>query len=1200
MNKKSKIMLVLLSAAVMTAGAFGIAGCGGKDSAENAYEAYVTYAEEHGQEVMTYENWLETIKKTVYIKGDTGATGADGLTGQNGAAGAPGDPGKTVDDIRMSDDGKKVEFIFTDNTKDSVALPDDATHVHRFDGNVVTLIPVSEEEDRDGLGYMVCEENGVKHYELVIINKYYNITVTDTEGEPVEGVDVVINGARATTNANGLARVQGFGNYNEYIISIDALGYTTDHVYKTSGGATQSIVLNRSLTQHGTGYDIYYTFDAVGAYTVGVSVDDYADRVPIDIKIINDSSTPKKYKLKIDPSQGGDITNGSGDSVVNVNGEYTVALHAGESVALKLTIEYNKWYDDMTTPNDTLYYSVEFEELDAPEIGTEELPLMVMADETTEIPVIAGGDGWVYYKWRHDFDDLSQIKFNLNNVQAEMVKAYFINTFKPFALTDTSIDNDTAIALPYGSLLTPTAYVFRVKANEANASFQIAFTGATDSKYGAQEFAVGNRASLTVNDDSTRWFKCNVSNGGFYTLVSDDCDSVEIYKGLPESDGTRSAYSIETGKTVIELTDGTYYFKVAPKNDSGNYSCGFTFKDYSEVTDKGYNKDKPISVNVDLTQPEQSFNSITSYKGINTYYSFTAPENGTLTVSGGNARIIYGTSNATSRDFNSGDTIIVSVRNDNSADPVTVNLNWTPATVSEPQPIAHTFTIRDSESNGIAGISVTIKDVSDGSVVATSSAPSGENGVVKVSFIPGVYRVELSDENGAIYTFGGAASSSDVYSFEGLNTAANDSEYNVRINNEKHDYTFTVQSGSIKFAGATVTLRKGATLIGTGTTDANGVVTVSNVFIPLSGEINYSVELAGEAADNYAISSGDLGTMLISGGTQGNAKNENITVEFKELADYSIRITDTQNNGVQGITVVFNNGKTDVATAETNADGIAIIRTVPSMYYLNFSGVPAGYSVSCDSSMVNSATRNYEAKYLFGDYSAVGCMSVGDAKEGADPMWNEGVLGVGINVITNNDDVNYYTLTGVRGRYTFRIDDEEGKGFISYLSIPKGMGDIALITDGRQQSVEGNIVLGAIRGRNKTYEFTVDVDLGNYAYLVIGYNTGTGNGGKANLVIEQISSNGIYDLHEGANSVEFADTHATLNYTSTPGTDFALSWETAGITITYSVDGEDPVTYTNGTVIEETMGTHDYVFTVTSTSTTNAVFNLTVDQHVYD
>ena len=70
-----------------------------KTGQEKVYEAYVAYAEAAGEKVLSYEDWLETVrgpqgeKGEKGDKGDTGATGAQGLKGDKGDTGATGAQG---------------------------------------------------------------------------------------------------------------------------------------------------------------------------------------------------------------------------------------------------------------------------------------------------------------------------------------------------------------------------------------------------------------------------------------------------------------------------------------------------------------------------------------------------------------------------------------------------------------------------------------------------------------------------------------------------------------------------------------------------------------------------------------------------------------------------------------------------------------------------------------------------------------------------------------------------------------------------------------------------------------------------------------------------------------------------------------------------------------------------------------------------
>ncbi len=83
MNKKAKIMLVLLSAATMTAGVLGLAGCKksgnttATPSVEQTYQSYVAYAQANNLEVLSYDEWIQAILGASK-PGPAGPQGADG------------------------------------------------------------------------------------------------------------------------------------------------------------------------------------------------------------------------------------------------------------------------------------------------------------------------------------------------------------------------------------------------------------------------------------------------------------------------------------------------------------------------------------------------------------------------------------------------------------------------------------------------------------------------------------------------------------------------------------------------------------------------------------------------------------------------------------------------------------------------------------------------------------------------------------------------------------------------------------------------------------------------------------------------------------------------------------------------------------------------------------------------------------------
>ena len=111
MSKKNKFARIVLgtmfAGCFAAAAAFSLAGCDDKPAEESSnddiyavYQLYVAYAEEKGDEPLTYEEWLESVKGPQGEKGDKGdpgedgADGAPGKDGQDGADGAPGQDGE--------------------------------------------------------------------------------------------------------------------------------------------------------------------------------------------------------------------------------------------------------------------------------------------------------------------------------------------------------------------------------------------------------------------------------------------------------------------------------------------------------------------------------------------------------------------------------------------------------------------------------------------------------------------------------------------------------------------------------------------------------------------------------------------------------------------------------------------------------------------------------------------------------------------------------------------------------------------------------------------------------------------------------------------------------------------------------------------------------------------------------------------------
>ncbi len=90
MKTRKKLLIALLSATCITAGAFGLAACKDKtsDVDQRIMAAYELYAEAAGDGAMTYAEWLASIKGQQGEPGKDGANGTDGTDGKDGVDGS--------------------------------------------------------------------------------------------------------------------------------------------------------------------------------------------------------------------------------------------------------------------------------------------------------------------------------------------------------------------------------------------------------------------------------------------------------------------------------------------------------------------------------------------------------------------------------------------------------------------------------------------------------------------------------------------------------------------------------------------------------------------------------------------------------------------------------------------------------------------------------------------------------------------------------------------------------------------------------------------------------------------------------------------------------------------------------------------------------------------------------------------------------
>ena len=106
-----------------------VIACGNDNAAkteqEKVYAAYVAYAEATGDEVLSYEAWLETVRGPQGEQGIQGEKGEKGDKGDTGAKGEKGDPGKDGKDGEVG----RIGFMVRTAEELSVVAGIDNTYI---------------------------------------------------------------------------------------------------------------------------------------------------------------------------------------------------------------------------------------------------------------------------------------------------------------------------------------------------------------------------------------------------------------------------------------------------------------------------------------------------------------------------------------------------------------------------------------------------------------------------------------------------------------------------------------------------------------------------------------------------------------------------------------------------------------------------------------------------------------------------------------------------------------------------------------------------------------------------------------------------------------------------------------------------------------------------------------------------------------
>lgn len=798
MKTKKKVLLALLSATCITAGAFGLAACGGGDNRNadivGVYNQYVAYAEANGETPLTYEAWLNSIKGQPGAPGATGKSayeiyrenflknnpGGTPLTEEAWVASLTGKNGKGIQKIELNDDQTKLVVTYTDGSSEEVDLPEEFAHVHDYGGDYVTVLAPTD--TADGLGYQTCEECG--HNELFVI-KPYEITVLLADGKtPAANAAVTINNVTVNANASGVAKFTDL-KLGEYNVTVTLEGYASSKAVKTSLYENEyEIVLAKKLASgeykdnsitpgSETGDKMW--FYAHAGYNSSFNV------------FLGSGQSYSLYKLTFE-SELGDFEYQDPETYKQKNrgdfdGDIMFAL-APNSDSLSFTML-----------GDEQAYCFTVERMETPEEGEKYAPVSAELEEKVTYTAEAGKE--VYFK-----------------LPTERGKTYGFEFGSGVTLTALGGDREsvgTAITSQDITVLGASGnYYVKASSADGNISFKMKriYQDGEQQKPIALTLDQPQVATVSFDGLSEVWYKFTPSVGGTYTLAmsGESWYNHSLYFG----DDPMTAEYISSSYSslgVYELTAGTtYYFCIGA-------SCTLTLREYDAATDGGFTANYPKTITdgtIELTSTD------------NTYFKYVAPKDGVFVVAPSTESQFAVYSDATF------ETLLFNSYSSNKSCAVTQEqtLYFTASagyssqipsysikigTYGETDEVATDYVVKDDDGNALSGVTVTLKK---GGTVVDTAQTTGSDGKVTFSLVP-------ADDYTISLDFGAEADNYQAFAEKALAKNYVPGEFDLTAK-KLRDFTFNVKLGS-EAAGAGITVKYGSY---TAQTNESGVATI--------------------------------------------------------------------------------------------------------------------------------------------------------------------------------------------------------------------------------------------------------------------------------------------------------------------------------------------------------------------------------------
>lgn len=666
MNKKTKLLLVLLSSTALTAGAFGLAACSGEAHNEEYYAQYQQYVSATAEgEALSYEDWLigilEDAKGEKGDKGDAGKDGTMWLSGEvapaatqgaegdfyldtatfevykktngtwtkigsiKGADGETGADGDGIDSIIYKDGA--LEVSLTSGDKVTVELPEEITHIHTYDDTLITLIQPTV--DTEGLAYRKCTDCG--HVELEVLPVLqYQVTVS-YEGSPLVGVNVTLTGegisedgyVTVVTDEDGKVVISPDA-VGAYVISVD--GYTIlGNSATTADKMTYSVDVAKAMNEEVNGWgERSYSVEEAGTYAVTVTSGEqdwgWGPEPFINCQAFDIVAGEENAQVKVTVnSSEGIITDSYGyaNDDVDQDGSYTTIIRAGETDSIGCSINSTYFETGKYTYGDTIVYSIKVEYLEAPADGTIEA-LSIDASALTEeegITMTAEPDQWIYYTWTNPDTSYSRLNVTLGEGTTLEFTTKSNWTDVPVTLTESGVVKFTDSAFS-------TKFSFRVKSSTGNISLSADFYAELGEQNNPADLTLDTAATGTISSSSPKYYyKWTAPEAGNYTLVLDGSSIAEIYTDAGYTD---LILNIQADRGIFAAEAGaTYYIAASTSSVYTVFNYDITLRK-TTADDAGYSP----AYTVDLTTDSSEL-TFDDFKG-SKYYSFT--NNGTEAV----------------------------------------------------------------------------------------------------------------------------------------------------------------------------------------------------------------------------------------------------------------------------------------------------------------------------------------------------------------------------------------------------------------------------------------------------------------------------------------------------------------------------------------------------------------------------------------